>query len=127
MLEPYWYLGTIVLFAGGAIVVELLLAGKKLQGKWRTVWLITFIALLMAVTERFALQWQAWGYNTNHILDIRILGAELETYLFSAFTAMPIAIAVILLAEREEAGMAFPTFRGVVKRLSRVLSPKRQK
>ncbi|MCA9324526.1 hypothetical protein KDA23_00440 [Candidatus Saccharibacteria bacterium] len=127
MPEILWYLGTILLFCGLTIAIELMLAGRKLRGQWLAIWIVTGIAAVVAVTERFALQWQAWGYNTAHILDIRIFGAELETYLFSALTALPIAIATVLLADREENKQPFPTFGGVLRHLWAVFTPKSQK
>lgn len=102
----YSYLVTTIIFAVGAVLIEwilgfgILLRYKKLIGV--TV-LVGFLATLIG--EPWALRWRIWTYNPERTFNIRVFGAELETYFYAAFVAIAVASATVAWSRYEEKGM----------------------
>ncbi len=76
----------------------------ELRAYKKAIWWVAGIGFVFALFEAIALNWQAWGYNAAHTLNVHIVGTEIETYLFSVATALAIAFATFVVADREAAG-----------------------
>jgi len=105
MSTQLFYLMTILVFAGGVSAIELVLLRKSI-GRYAKI-LAVLLVVALAVTpiyEPIAIYYGAWAYGTAYMLNIHILGAEAETYLYSVLVMLSIACATLLFAEMEELG-----------------------
>src|SRR6266446_333142 len=98
MFNSYFaYVYIILIFAGTSFLLELL-AWRYLKRYWRHLAIVAVLSLAFSVVEAPALWLKAWQYNAAHVLNIRFLGAELETYLFALLTSLAVAAATLIMA-----------------------------
>ena len=113
----YSYLITTLLFAGAAVAVEWLLGYKKLKRYWRIIGLgVLLVLLTTAIAEPIALEWHIWRYSLDKTLGISLLGAALETYVYTILVGIAITSATIAWAEMEEKGQ--PLIQGTLNEIS---------
>ncbi len=103
VLSPY--LLTILIFAGGSILIELLVARKEMM-RYGKILLVMIIGglLITPISDSFALSWNAWIYNLSY--NIYFLGAEIETYLFTILWIISIGGAALIWSADEEKGLS---------------------
>lgn len=101
-LESFSYLATIVIF-GGTGAFGFYKREHKLLKKYEWVLLIMLaISLPLVVTESFALKWGAWQYNPDKVLDLHLLGTQIESYLFLPVVCFVLVAATLTYAARED-------------------------
>ena len=101
------YIMTTVIFAGGAVLIEWLLAFRHLRKFWKILRVVVLIDLLiLLLLEPPALRWRAWTLNPQRILDVFLLGAAVESYVYTILISIAIASATLLWSECEEAGLS---------------------
>jgi hypothetical protein len=101
------YTITIILFAGGAILIEWLVAYEQLKKYWKLIGLVVVMDLLiLIVLEPTALQWRAWTLSPQLTLNVFFLGAAAETYIYTVLVSIAIASATLLWSDYEEAGLS---------------------
>ena len=72
-----------------------------------TDWLTVLLTVLIGViatspTEWIALAWRTWTYNPERTFYTTFLGAEVETFLFTALVAFVVSTATLRSARRED-------------------------
>src|SRR5205823_541591 len=108
--DKYSYLITVFIFAGGAVLIEYLMAFKTLWRFRRIVGLVVLIGIIgTAIAEPIALNWRLWQYNPERTFQIYILGAALETYLFTLFVGIAVASATLYWMYCEDRGQSIIT------------------
>ena len=111
MIGQAWYLITIMLFGGSAVAFSLILLHKELRKYFRLMAILVLISLaLTPVMEPPALAVRAWVYRVQYMLDMHFLGAELETYLFTAMVGIAIGAFTLVFADVEDKGISFRKF-----------------
>ncbi len=104
-LQQLTYLMSIFLFAGGALLIELALVRRDLRPYARFLGAMALLGIMLtAILEPPALGSRAWVYGQQNMLDVHVLGAEIETFLYSALLLLFAGIATIVLADHEEKG-----------------------
>lgn len=78
--------------------------GGFLKRHWHYMAVFIVITLPITAFEYFARRWGAWNYWPEHVLNIHIFGAEIETYLFMALVACALAGATFAYAHYEDEG-----------------------
>ncbi|MEM7225958.1 MAG: hypothetical protein AAF495_23470 [Pseudomonadota bacterium] len=105
-LGIYAYLVTTLLFAGGALAVELLVDFRRLWAYRRLLAVMIAVALFLTlIGESTALDWRIWVYNPARTFDIFLGGAALETYLYAVLVTLAITCAALIGARYEERGL----------------------
>lgn len=104
MFGQFSYLISIVIFAGLAIFLEWFFGFSILKKYIKQIFIVIGISLLLAPTEKVALDIKAWAYNPSHTFNIKLLGAELETYIYVIFIAIAVSSAVIAWTRYEDKG-----------------------
>jgi hypothetical protein len=100
------YLIITVIFAGGAALIVWLLAFRHLRKYWKLLSAVVIIDLLiLLILEPTALRWRAWTLNPQRTLNVFLLGAALESYIWTILVSISIASATLLWSEYEEAGL----------------------
>ena len=118
MWGHYSYLATIIIFAGSAILLEVLFGFQFIKKYLRVVGSVVLIFLIVTpVGETVAHLLRVWIYNPQTTLYLTFLGAEIETYLFSIFVGIAVSSAVILWTYYEDEGkpILLQSFRDMVK------------
>jgi hypothetical protein len=101
------YLISILIFAGGSVVVVLLLGYKELYSYKKLLAVMVIGGLLgAALGDSVALSWSAWAYTNS--LHIEFLGAEIESYLFAVLWVINIGGLTLILAKADERGLSVP-------------------
>ena len=101
------YLITTVIFAGGAALIVWLLAFRHLRKYWKLLSVVVLIDLcIFLILEPTALRWRAWTLNPRLTLHVFLLGAALESYIYTILVSIAIASATLLWSEYEEAGLS---------------------
>lgn len=100
----YSYLISIVIFAGAAVALEWVFGFHLLKKYLKPLVITVIFYLFFPITEAVALKWENWDYSTTNTLHTRILGAEIETYVFTIFVAVAVASAVIAWTFYEDKG-----------------------
>jgi hypothetical protein len=105
MSTQLFYLITILIFAGGATTIGLISIRKSIR-KYAKVLIVSLVVavIITPVYEPTATRYGAWEYGAAYMLNVHILGAEAETYLYSVLVMLSIACATLILAEIEERG-----------------------
>ena len=93
------YLFSIILFCGPCLLILWKRDGRVLKRYELVLLIMVAISLPVAISDYFAIRWQAWSYNPATTLNIRFPG-ELESYLFSAAVTVLIASATLILARQ---------------------------
>jgi len=116
------YLVSILVVAGGAILIEALLGFFKKKYRRLDILLLAVIVgiLWTALAEPFALKWRAWEYGFGKFLGIYLGGAAVETYVYSALIAIAISSATIIGIHFEDRN--YPLVRTAVKKLTQKIS-----
>ena len=100
------YIRTTVIFAGGAVLIEWLLAFRHLRKYWKLLSAVVLIDLfIFLILEPTALRWQAWTLNPQLTLNSFLLGAAVESYVYTILVSIAVASATLLWSEYEEAGL----------------------
>lgn len=114
-LNQFSFLLTILFFTSTAILILINSRERKVLKKYEVVVLISLaIFIPYTLTEYFALQWGAWFYLPQGSFDIK-LGAEVETYLFSALTAFIVASITLVSAWHTDKKLAAKKRKSVIK------------
>ena len=101
----YTYLVSILAFAGSAAIIEVLFLRKELRNHFYLLCVMFVLALVFTfLGESAALSTNAWVYNAQYMFNVRIFGAEAETYLYTILVAFAISIATLFCAREEEMG-----------------------
>ena len=103
-ISQLWYALTILFFVGLANYVIWKRNGGDIKKHWIFIFSFTILATPFAYWDSFALKWGAYQYNNVHTLNLRIHGAELETYLFLSGISSAVVGATMVYARREEKG-----------------------
>ncbi|HET9850760.1 MAG TPA: lycopene cyclase domain-containing protein [Candidatus Saccharimonadales bacterium] len=102
-MNSHWlYLYTTIFFAGIGNFRIWYRHGGFLKRHWKYIAVFVIITLPITVFEYFARRWGAWNYHPQHVLNIHVFGAEIETYLFMAMVAAALAGASFTYAQMEE-------------------------
>lgn len=96
------YLISIFCFAGLAIMLEWIFGFNLLKKYLRIILTTIGLVLLSTPTEAIALYLKAWAYTPTHTFNLKLLGAELETYIFVIFIAIAISSATIAWTRYED-------------------------
>ena len=96
-LQSFTYLISILLITIIVLLDEWIIGGKKLRPYWRIVIVTSFFGLFYAMTEAAALKWLVWSYNPDKILNIQLLGVQIETYLLNILIFPIISSSTLLL------------------------------
>jgi len=100
------YLITTVIFAGGAALIVWLLAFRHLRKCWKLLSVVVLIDLfIFLILEPTALRWRAWTLNPQLTLNMFLLGAAVESYVYTILVSMAIASATLVWSEYEVAGL----------------------
>lgn len=105
-LEHFVYITTVIIFAGGAVLIEWLLGFRSRKQFLKIILSIVAIVIVTTIiAEPIALKWQCWSYNPQRILNIFIGGAALETFIFSILAAIAIVSATLIWSSWEESNL----------------------
>ena len=121
-LGPFAYLITTLLFAGGALAIELALDLRRLWAYRRLLAVMSLVAIFLTVVgESTALAWRIWVYNPERTFDRFVGGAALETYVYAVLVTLAVACAALIGARYEERGLplAKTAYRKLRERLAR--------
>lgn len=97
-----WYLATIIFFTGlGAYIFW---SGRKnfLKQHWKFILAYALFTIPWAYWDAIALRWKAYQYNPEHVLNIRVFGGQLETYIFMALVGVVVCSATLVYMKQEE-------------------------
>lgn len=98
------YLITIIIFAGAAVLIEWILAFKKLKKYTKIIGVVVILGLIgTLIAESVALDWRTWFYSQGKTFGI-YFGAALETFIFTVFIAVAIASSTLVWSDYEEDG-----------------------
>ena len=96
----YSYLVTILLCAGGPLLLEYLLASGMVRYYRRLLVAVTLTMIVATwIWDSTGLAWRAWSYNPERTLGISLGGVPLETYLATILAAPAVAIATLAWAD----------------------------
>jgi lycopene cyclase domain-containing protein len=126
----YSYIITTLLFAGGAVLIEYMAAGRTLWRFRRVVWCMGIIAIVAtSAGESVALAWRLWEYHPERTFQIYFLGAALETYLFAFLVSVAIASATLYWTYCEDRGRSIinSTYSNVAERLEKLFKRPKSK
>ena len=114
-LGAFTYLVSVFVFAGGAILIELVLGGAEELRDYRRIVLAMLLLGLpfVSVGESVALHLGIWGYG-HASFQYLIFGAEAETYLFFELVVIAIATATLFFSDVEEMEGSF--YKAVAER-----------
>jgi len=91
------YLVSIFIFAGFPLLLEFVFGYHFFKPHWKTIGKFLLLSLILTpFYERVALHFKAWQYNPKRNLGITIFTIPLETYVFTIFVALAIALAVYI-------------------------------
>jgi lycopene cyclase domain-containing protein len=96
------YLITVLIFAGGANVVIWTRNDEFLRSHRAFIVMFALLTTPFAAFESFALRWGAWEYNPQRVIDARLFGAQIESYLFMMLVSAAVAGATLVYAHRED-------------------------
>ena len=96
-LQSLTYLISILLITIAVLLDEWIVGGKKLRPYWLIIIITSFFGLLYAMTEAAALKWLVWSYNPDKVLNIQLLGVQIETYLLNILIFPIISSSTLLL------------------------------
>lgn len=96
------YLTTTLLFAGSIIVVDWLLAGKTLKKYKAHIGIVAALSFVWAFSETPALWLKAWTYNADRVIHFKLLGTQVETFVFAVSTCLAVAFATLVFASIED-------------------------
>lgn len=116
------YLITIVIFAGGAVLIEWSLACKDLKKFGKVIIGVSVFAIAATlIAEPIALRWECWRYNAQRIFNMFFGGAALETYLFAILVTLAVASATLIWSgwEDENLPLVKTTFNKLKKKLKK--------
>lgn len=101
----YSYSLSIFIFAGLAVVIEVIFGFHLIKKHLKTVGLAVLTLLLLTPPgETAAYLMKTWVYNSKTSFYKEFLGAEVETYIFSFLVAIAISCAVITWTFYEDHG-----------------------
>jgi lycopene cyclase domain-containing protein len=102
-MESYFYLLTILIFAGSIILLEWSVEAKYLIKHIRLLALIVLISILYAFpAESAALGWKIWQYTPKKFTGIFLGGPPAEIVIFAVFVSLAISGALLIFARYEE-------------------------
>lgn len=97
------YVITILIFAGTAILIELVFAFRKLKRYTKIIAVIVVIGIVgTLIAEPVALNWRIWVYSPEKSFGIYIFGAAIETLIYVVFVSIAIASATLIWSNYEE-------------------------
>ena len=92
----YSYLVTILVGAGGPLLVEYFLVSGTVRYYRRFLALVTLIMLVATwIWDGSGLAWRTWSYTPERTLGISLGGVPVETYLATLFVVPLIAISTL--------------------------------
>ena len=118
-LLQLWYLATIAIFISLACYVLWVDRRHIFKKHWRFIVLFTLFSTPFAYWDGVAQRWHAYQYNPAHTLNYKVLGGELETYIFMGLVAMVVCSATIIYLREEDRGKLRLTQRSRNKRQKR--------
>lgn len=105
MNPQLFYLVTILAFAGSASVIGLIAVRRNIRKYAKLLVALPIIALIATpIYEPVAIYWKAWAYGEQYMLNVHFLGAEVETYLYSALVILCIGCATLAFADAQDRG-----------------------
>jgi hypothetical protein len=105
-VDNFSYLFTILFFAGTAVLIEWLLAAKKLKRYSSAFTKMILLGIIFAlVGESTAIIWKVYYFSPDKTFDIYIYQTALETFLYITLVVIAVASATFMWAEKEEAGI----------------------
>ena len=96
------YLASILIFGLSAAIIWWFVANDKVKKNKRLVAIVILLGVLLEPSEYFALRWGAWAYDKTRVLNTRLLGGELESYLFIIVICFIVATATLTFAAKED-------------------------
>ena len=119
----YSYLVTILLCAGGPLLLEYLLASRTVRYYRRLLAAVTLTMIVATwIWDSTGLAWRTWSYNPERTLGISLGGVPLETYLATILAAPAVAIATLAWANFPLSPPK-PIIQGALPGSNRDLSP----
>lgn len=117
MFGHYSMIVSTLIFAGGAVVIELIFGFHKLKKHFKLLLLVGLFSLAFTPTESVALKLGIWGYGEG-TFNTYFLGAEAELYLLAFLSYIAISSAVLILTEHEDQSKPlFNSFRFILRKI----------
>ena len=114
--ESFWYLITILIFAGTAVIIVWYLAFERLKRYIKLITVLIVVGVLGAlIGEHVALKWNAWVYTSGKNFGIAIWDVPLETLIWAVFVITAISSITLVWSEYEEFGK--PVLKTSIKKL----------
>lgn len=100
----FLYLFTIFAFAGVGNYLIWYERKKLLKTHWKFLAVFVLLATPFAAWEAIAFRWNVYQYQSGHVFNKHILGAEAETYLFMALITAAVVSATLIYLQEEARG-----------------------
>jgi len=92
----YSYVVTILVCAGGPLLLEYLLMSRLVRYYRRLLAAVTLTMVMAAwIWDAAGLAWRTWSYNPERTLGISLGGVPVETFLVTILAAPAVAIATL--------------------------------
>lgn len=102
-MSHLYFLFSIVIFAGSANLY-LWLKHRQLLKKYvkKSLGFSLLLTPIMCVLDWPATRWGAWSFSSEHVLNYKIFGAELEVYILTFFIASALFNATVIYSRQED-------------------------
>ena len=112
----FWYLTTIIFFTGIGGYLIWAERSNLLRKHWKFVSFYLLFTIPWAYWDAVALRWHAYQYNAEHTLPVKVLGAQLETYIFMGLVGAVVCSATLVFMQEEERGILRLRYRSSKKK-----------